>query len=242
MTLIKRVSASSRNGDASALLTLILGAFEKNDWSSDTYLTPVIEKISGLNTSLIEALNRLKVYSQMSERDHVRDMIVRSLFQLVEGYTYIPLADVREAALLVENVLQQYGLDMQHEDYAEESANIESLLNDLGKSDIAAAISKMQGVGEIVTLLTTAQKDFEAVALQQAEGERVKKDLVSASNLKKEAIKEINDNLLDYMETMAKVKPDTYKSTAQIIAELIDNNNELVKRRRKKSDADTEVV
>ena len=242
MTFIKKISTSSRNGDVSALLTLILGAFKKNDWSSDTYLTPIVEMVNGLNTLLIEALNRLKVYSQMAEKDHVRDMTIRSLFKLVEGYTHIPVAEVKEAAFVVENVLEQYGMDIQNEDYAEESANIESLLNDLSKTDVVAAIAKLQGVPEIKSLLSTQQKDFEAVALQQAEGERVKKDLASASSLKKEAVKEINNNLIGYLNTMAKVNPDTYKATAETIAELIDNNNELVKRRRNTSEADAEVL
>lgn len=44
MALIKKISTSSRNGDISALLTLILKVFAKNDWSADIYLTPMIGK------------------------------------------------------------------------------------------------------------------------------------------------------------------------------------------------------
>jgi hypothetical protein len=80
------------------------------------------------------------------------------------------------------------------------------------------------------------------VALQQAEGEGAKQDLATASKIKKAAIKELNDNLVGYMNTMAKAKPDTYKATAQTISELIDGNNEKVKRRRTESEADAEVI
>ena len=58
-----------------------------------------------------------------------------------------------------------------------------------------AAIAKLQGVSEIIVALHTAQKDFEDVALKQAELKSVKKDLASASQLKKESIVEINANL-----------------------------------------------
>jgi hypothetical protein len=44
------------------------------------------------------------------------------------------------------------------------------------------------------------------------------------------------------MNIMAKVKPATYEATAKTIAELIDKNNELVKRRHKTNEVDTEVV
>ena len=242
MALIKKVSTSSRNGDTSALLTLILKAFATNDWSADLYLTPIITNISETNTSLIEALRRLKVYSQMAEKDFTRDMAIRALFQLVEGYVYIPIAEMKEAAVVVEAVLEQYGMGIQNADYAEESADVESLLNDLAKPDVVTAIAKIQGVAETISALAASQQDFENVALQQAEGESVKNDLVSASQLKKNAITEINTNLVGYMNTMAKVNPATYEATARIIAELVDKNNELVKRRYKTDEPDTEIV
>ncbi|PXX95747.1 hypothetical protein DF185_21890 [Marinifilum breve] len=241
MTLIKKISTNSRNGDVSTLLTLILGAFAKSDWSLDVYLSELINTIRGYCTSLTEALNRLKVYSQMAEKDNIRDMAIKSLFKLVEGYTHIPIAEINEAAKVVENVLEQYGMDIRNDDYAAETAEVNSLLNDLSKPEVAAAIAKLQGVAEIVAALTAAEKDFEAIALQQAEGEGAKKDLATASRLKKAALKEINDNLVGYMNTMAKVKPDTYQTTTQTIAELIENNNELVKRRRTKSDEEVEA-
>ena len=242
MALIKKITPSSRNGDISALLILILKAIAKNDWSLDIYLTPVIAKISAVNTSLIEALRRLKVYSQLAEKDDVRDMSVKALFKLVEGYVYIPVAEMKEAALVVENVLEQYGLGIQSEDYAAESADIESLLNDLARPDVVAAITNLKGVAETIAILEAAQKDFENLVLQQAEGESVKKDLASASKLKKEAVAEINNDLVSYMNTMAKVSPATYEATAKTIAELIGKNNELVKRRRKTDEADTEEL
>ena len=136
----------------------------------------------------------------------------------------------------------QYGLGIINEDYAEESSDIDSLLTDLSQADILIAIAKLQGVAEIIAALTVAQKDFENLAVQQAEGESVKKDLASASKLKKEMIAEFNGNLMAYMNTMAMVKPEIYEATTKTIAELIDNNNELVKRRRKTNEPDSELV
>ncbi|PKQ61311.1 hypothetical protein BZG02_16080 [Labilibaculum filiforme] len=242
MTKIKKIITVSRNGDLSALLNLILKAFAKNDWSSDIYLTPIITKVKSTNTALTEALRRLTAYSQMAEKDHVRDTEIKALFKLVEGYVHIPIVEVQNAALVVYNVLEQYGLSIQKEDYAEESAAIDSLLNDLSKPDVAAAIAKLQGVPETIANLDMAQKDFENLALQQAEGESVKKDLASASQLKKEGIATINDVLMGYMNTMAKVNPAVYEATAKTIAELIDKSNQLVKRRRKTNEVDTELV
>ena len=242
MALIKKISASSRNGETNALFTLMLTTFAKSDWSADNYLTPVLISTKAKSTTLNLAVRRLKAYSQMAEKDELRDTQVRSFFKLVEGYTHIPIADIKEAALLVYSILVQYGLGIINEDYAEESSDIDSLLTDLSQADILIAIAKLQGVTETIAALTVAQKDFENLAVQQAEGESVKKDLASASKLKKEMIAEFNGNLMGYMNTMAMVKPEIYEATTKTIAELIDNNNELVKRRRKTNEPDSELA
>lgn len=52
-------------------------------------------KISANNTALTEALKRLTIYSQMAEKDDVRDISIRALFKLVEGYVHIPIAEMR---------------------------------------------------------------------------------------------------------------------------------------------------
>ena len=242
MTLLKKISTISRNGDTSTLLDLILKTFDKNDWSADTYVTPIIARTSANNIAMTEALKRLNAYSQLAEQDDVRDMAIRALFKLVEGYMYMPIAKIKEAALVLNNILENYSLSILNEDYAEESADIKSLLNDLSKPDILLAIAKLQGVAQTITSVDMAQKDFDNLALLQAEGESVKKDLASASQLKKASIAEINNNLVGYMNTMAKVNPAVYEATARTIAELIEKNNELVKRRRKTNEPDTELV
>ena len=242
MASIKKISSISRNGETSTLVDLILKAFDNNDWSADTYLTPIILRTRPNNTQLVEALKRLKAYSQMAEKDDERDEAIRPLFKLVEGYIYMPIDEIQEAATFVNTILKNYSLSLVKEDYAEESADIKSLLNDLSKPDALLAIAKLQGVAQTITTIDTAQKGFDTLAFQQAEDESVKKDLASASQLKKGLIVDINDNLVGYMNTMAKVKPAVYEATAKTIAELIDKNNDWVKRRRKTNEPDTELA
>lgn len=242
MAKIKRISASSRNGETNALFTRMLISFAKSDWSADLYLTPVLIRTQANNATLTLAIRRLKAYSQMAEQDELRDTQFRDLFKLVEGYTHIPIAEIKEAALLLYSIIVQYGLGIINEDYAQESSDVDSLLTDLSQADVLLAIAKLQGVAEIIAALNVAQKDFVNLAVQQAEGDSVKNDLASASSLKKEMIAEFNGNLMGYMNTMAMVNPEIYEATANTIAELVDTNNELVKRRRKAGEPDTELV
>ena len=60
--------------------------------------------------------------------------------------------------------------------------------------------------------------------------------------LKKEMIAEFNGNLRNYMNTMAMVNPEVYKLTTKTIGELVNKNNELVKRRSKTGEPDSELA
>ncbi|WP_421921260.1 hypothetical protein [Marinifilum sp.] len=77
--------------------------------------------------------------------------------------------------------------------------------------------------------------------MQQAESEVAKKDPANVTKLKKAAIKKLNANIVGYMNTMAKVDPDTCKTTANTIAELKDKNKELVKLCCLKSDEEVDA-
>lgn len=238
MTSFNKLNHGSRNGEVNATVTLINNRLAENDWTADVYLAALIIQLISTNANMVEALNRLRVYSKLEEADLKRDEWVKSLFSLVTGYTYIPIEAVKDAADVVFNILNQYGISIIHESHNEESADIDSLLNDLGKADIAAACAQMQGVPEVIASLTQAEADFEALALEQVETEVAKEDISSASSIKTDLLVLVNSTLLPYLETMSKVNPTEYLSTAEAVAKLIDQNNEVVKRRSSKSTSD----
>lgn len=233
---MNKVNSAARNADINNLATRMLKEFEKNDWSGDSYLSPILTELTTLNTDFTLALNRLTIYSQLAEQDEVRDEALRALFHLVSGYAYIPIDEIKDAAILVNRVLSQYGLSIQDEAYAAQSAKLDSLLVDLARPEITPAIEKLQGVADLIANLTAAQEEFERIALAQTEADAAKEQVSSASTLKKSVIVLINDELIDYMSVMGKVNPDTYASTAATIGQLIDQTNELTKRRSKKGE------
>ena len=57
--------------------------------------------------------------------------------------------------------------------------------------------------------------------------------LATASNIKKEGLSYINDNLVGYMNTMASIDRDTYEATANTLTDSINKSSEVVKRRIK---------
>ncbi|CAG37725.1 unknown protein [Desulfotalea psychrophila LSv54] len=231
MATISKVRESSRNADINNLATRILKEFSKNDWSSDTYLSPILTELTTLDDDFTLALNRLEAYSQLAEKDEVRDEAIRALFYLVDGYTYIPLPKMKEAAAVIDAVLSQYGMGIQREDYSAESARINSLLTDLAEPDIVKAIANLKGMDDSISILATAQEEFENIAMSQGELIAGKESLASATRLKAEVIQITNGSLIEYMNVMSKVKPETFASISADIAQFVKQNNELAKRR-----------
>ncbi len=60
----------------------------------------------------------------------------------------------------------------------------------------------------------------------------------NATTIKKEVVNIINNNLVVYLRAMEQVDEPTYGNFARTIAQIIANNNEVVKKRRKKPEAE----
>lgn len=233
MKKLIKVNAASRTGEMSSLNTLVLKALAKGDWSEDAFLTAIIVFLTQKGEALIEAIKRTTNYSQLAEKDRRRAKGVKSLFHLVEAYTDSLNEELEQKGAVVKELLDKYGLKVVNESFGEESAQLNSLLEDLQKSDIQPILQALPQVPEAVILLRGAQNDFETTALLQAERETQKAELSSASQLSKEIVTEYNEKLVSYLYTMAQVNPDIYKEIALTIGELIEENNAGVKRRKK---------
>ena len=87
---------------------------------------------------------------------------------------------------------------------------------------------------EYIAALQDAQDIFEAsrIDFEAAQGEEG--TLENATALKKEVVETINKKLVPYLNVMAQLDDTTYGDFARTVAEIIAENNEQVKKRRKK--------
>lgn len=125
------------------------------------------------------------------------------------------------------------------ESYASESTLISSLLHDFGKEEYAAPIAALSGCGDLLEALAIAQEDFEVTRVTW-EREKAKEGVIeNASELKKEVVAVINENLVVYLNALQQVNPKMYAEFANTISVIIAENNETVKRRAKKPEPAT---
>ncbi len=232
--MIEKLIAKSRTTEAADASTRMIVAFGQWDFETDTHLTGIFNNLSPLTERLTAAIRRAKAESELEEKDEVRDNSLRGLHYLLTGFMHHPNPEIKAAAVTLENVFDNYGLKITGESYASESALISSLLMDLGKEEYAAPIAALSGCADLLETLAISQQDFEETRVTW-EREKAKEGIIeNATELKKEVVAIINENLVVYLNAMQQVNPEMYAEFANTISVIIAENNETVKRRAKK--------
>ena len=236
-----KLMTNSRVTEVDAAATRMVGAFEKTSLSSDAFLTEVFAQIKAILAFFVAAIKRMKAESNLEEKDEVRDNALRSLYYMLLGYLHNPAKAIREAAQKLEKVFDHYGISITGESYSTESSLINSMLNDFAKPGLQDAIAVLPGCAGQVAALQTAQDDFEAARITWEEEKAGESTEKNATELKKEVVKLVNEKLVVYLRAMMQVDDATYGKFARTIGEIVAENNETVKRRRAKPEAEETV-
>jgi hypothetical protein len=185
---------------------------------------------------LTAAIKRMKMESELEEKDEFRDDKMRSLFYLVLGLSHHPDAGIKAAAAKVLAVLEHYGLSILKESYAIESSLVNSMLGDLKKANLQDAIAACSGCAELIGAVQAAEDDFEATSIAYEEGQGQESTLETATAIKKQVVALINQKLVVHLRAMEQAYVETYGPFARTVGEIIATNNEAVKRRRPKKE------
>jgi hypothetical protein len=231
--MIDKLIAKSRVTEVNDVATRMSGAF-KNSGLTDAYLVSTFASLDAGNTKLTLAIKRSKAESDLEEKDEVRDDKVRSFYYLVQGFSHHPTQNIKEAANLLMNLFDNYGLAMVGESYSTESSLVNSLLLDLAKPKFQESIALLSGCAELIAELQVAQNNFEQARITY-EAEKAKEGMVdNATIVKKEVLTILNDKIVVYLRAMEQVDPVTYGVFTSTCAQIIADNNEQVKKRGKK--------
>lgn len=211
----------------------MIGAFQISGLDTDPHLSLMFSTLGPLSVKLSTAINHIKPDSTLEEADEDRDTKGRSLFYLVNGLCYHPSKRIKEAALKVMAVLNQFGLSMFSENYAVETSLISSLLIELAKTEMQEAIAVLPGCADMITQLQASQDYFKQTRIAWEQEKAEDGTHKNASEIKAEVLELINDKIVVYMRAMEVVIPETHGAFARTLAEIIEDNNEVVKKRRK---------
>jgi hypothetical protein len=232
--MIPKIHARSRTGEVNTTATSILNDFSNRDFSADQYMTHQIEKLSGSNDLMTEALKEKAANSILRPLDEKRNDLLRVIFHEVNVKELWPDTPISMAASIISPELNKYGFEIINLAYATKSANINAMLQDLKKPEVSAAIASLQDLNILIDQLEIAQQEFENAFLKFVALKIEKEKLSSATKLSKVIRKQINNELIVYLSAMAMSMPDVYKDCAEVIATVIATNNHTVQTRIKK--------
>ena len=156
------------------------------------------------------------------------------MYAAIDGYKKLPIQKKAEAAKKVSPCLDKYR-GISRLDFATESTQIASLLEDLAMSEIAEALGELDGVGEIVEALKEAEKNFlaeeKALTIGKTEGGK------TASELRKQLLSTVNDKLIPYLNVAVLIDEAVYGEIVKKVSlEVNEANSKIAQRAKKTSD------
>lgn len=233
--MIEKLMTNSRVTEVNDVATRLSGVFSGSG-ITDAYLTTTFSAFDAANLELSKAIRRSKAESELEEKDEVRDTQVRSLYYLLNGFSHHPTPEIRQAASILLNIFDNYGLKMTGESYATESSMVGSMLLEFQKPEYGEAIEALSGCGDLMEGLAIAQSEFEQARIAY-ETEKAKEGMLqNATEIKKNVVYLLNEKIVVYLQAMEQVNAETYGVLAATVAQIIAENNEVVKKRQQKPD------
>jgi len=232
--MIEKLISQSRTTEVAAASVRMITAFKTTVLNTDSHMAGIFTSLESDTTKLTKAINRSKAESQLEEKDELRDNKLRALYYLLQGFSHHPDQAIQIAAVAVLTVFDKYGLAITNDSYATESSLVNSLLDELADPELEPSITALSGCTELIADLQAAQEDFERVGAAYEAEKGKDGTLESASAIKKQIIRTINDQLVVYLRAMLQVDETTYGDFSRTVAATIADSNEVVKKRRKK--------
>lgn len=236
-SMIPLLNVRSRNTEADGTTIQVNKAYDGTTLNTNPDMELIMNPIKAKSALMGMAIGRLKEKSDQKSNDEVRDTDLDGLFYFLLGASHSPKTKIKEAALYLLELFEQYGLKIKEESYTRESSLINSLLNDYKSEKALAAIADVPQCADYIAALQTSQTTFEngRLSFETARGEEG--TLENASAIKKELMELINKQLVPYINVMVQLHPDSYGSFARTLAEIIESNNTVVQKRGKKDDS-----
>lgn len=228
--MISKLKHSMRAAAVNTLTARIVEMYRTNGaLAADPFLANTVNRAEARNIDLTTAIRQDKVLSVIEEADLRRDAPGRALFHFSRAY--LLLEDFATPAARYAEVLGKYGTRIFDAAQDEETAYIDSLLNDLAAADMSGVVSALPGVQKAVESLRSAQEMYKQAKAEYAQALVSEAARSTASDIRKEIVALLNTTLFPYVDALALSNPGVYGTFAEAIDRLVDEANALVARR-----------
>lgn len=231
---MKKINSSLRVTELDTLSDVLVRLYKdsfsgESAISKDANLSGIMEEVEKLSAEITTAIKRDKVSVSLDEADIARDEIIRNLGDALTGYAAIPVAAKKAAAQKLLLTFGKYGKQITSKNYAEESSLIESMLEDFAADSLKADVAALDGVGDLLDSLRSAQDSFNKANDEYTAANVGKGD--SATSVKKTLLAALNYKLVPYLTAVSTL--DSYKTFVSKCEAEITKANATVSTRAK---------
>ena len=239
---IQTLIANSRTTEVDGVATQLIRGYDGSTLNFDPNMEHIFGELKPAEVLLNAAIRRMKEKSEAKAFDETRDDKIDAFYYLLLSFSHHPNEAIQTAALYLLDIFNNYGLEMKVESLTRESSLINSLLADLSKPKAVTNIALLPQCDTYVAALQTAQADFEANRLGFEEAQAEEGTLENATLLKRQVVELVNKKLVPYLNVMEQINDASYGAYARTVAEIIAANNEVVKKRKNKTDVEEEIT
>lgn len=223
-----------RNTEVDGLSDTLIRLFKADvKAQGDAFLKATMAQMETLSAQITTAILQNRILSTLDAADGVRDEAIRTLGTLLAAYAVFPIAEKKELAIPLKAVYDKYSkAGITGASYASESSLVESLLEDLAAESLASNIKGLEGIGEAVASVRSAQDEFTKTNDDYVKANASKG--ASASSYNKPIVSLINEKLVPYLDAMVIAGNENCLEFAKgVDAEICRANDTIAKRTKK---------
>ncbi len=227
-TLIKLLSKTTfRNVNATAerIIAIIKGRIR----GLNSYIDSLTDQVEEKNNTLTKVINRKLNPNDNHEADALRDKKTRAIYHMTNALTYSSITEEVDCAMIVSDILNNYSLDMIRKGYDQQTADTNSLLSDLDKPEVSAAIDKVPTLRTMTEELREANDNMKQVVINNSVNKLDLDNLPSASKLSPIVLDMLNNELIPVINSLSMISPDEYSETYRLIYDAVESNNQTVR-------------
>ena len=205
----------------------------------------VYDELSALGTQISELYRPetgSDITQEIQELDERRDRAFTGIYRFVDAFSYHYDPDKKAAAQRLYDAILLFGGGIARLNYQAETSTIDGILNKFRtESDLAEAVTKLEGLSDWLNELEEANKLFDEAYLRRVKEEAAKPE-VKMADLRKEIIG-VYRALLQHLEANAIVSgSEVYNQVAKEINEVIEKYNRVVESRTSSTSGTEEEV
>ncbi len=197
----------------------------------DAHLKSIIGEVSEVSDQITEAVKRNQVVSNMEEVDMQVESDARTLKTITKGYAAMPDEKISAAAKIVMAVIDKFNYSMFKLPMDQQAPTVDAMIMDLSAEEVKANMALLPTVPDVFAKFIQSQTNFKNKNKEYLQAYADDKDMLSASDLRKQLLQLINGKLVVYLTSAVMMNPEKYRSYVTELEKAIEDVNTQVRLR-----------